>query len=276
MMLDCSLPSSPSLIAEHAPWLFFSKPIGLHTARAGKKGGGASLEELMSQLLPANTSMSHTERNYVSLCNRLDAPTSGIVVATRTANAKDAENAVHTWRHLERNGLCRKLYVALVTNEDNSPPPKHWTVSNALDTHKRKISRVLHTEADATRHTQFLHLKTLTREEQGRLEKYERAFAGFARQCTTSSTLQVHAVGCCIYQGARHQIRAHAAHSAHPLWFDVRYTQRKIPQGNEFFFLHHGALILPKVHIRCVPPWIALLSEATQKILLQFYEGNGD
>ncbi len=254
----------PRLLTEHKPWLFFAKPAGLHTVRAGKKGGGKSLEDIIPRLLPEEM-----PERQVFLCNRLDAATSGIVVGTY-----DAE-AVSIWRNMEQAKQCRKLYVALVAGHKDNPPPQMWTVPFALDTHKRKISRVLPTRAETTRHTQFLHLKTLTHAECVHYVRYTQDVMHHSFHLGEECLFQdrdIHLVGCRIYQGARHQIRAHAAHSAYPLWCDVRYAQRQIPAQEEVFFLHHGALFLPDITVTCLPSWVQCATPDIQKIIVQFYE----
>ncbi len=248
-----------SYLEQHDPWLFFFKPSGVHTARAGKKGGGYSLEDALAHIVPA-----HMQQHNITLCTRLDAATSGIVVGTYKQEGHDI------WRHMEQNMRTEKRYIALVkSHRDKSMPPVRWTVPFAIDMHKRKISKVLPVEAQAQRHTHFQYLHTLTHDDCENMLTYAHSRS---RSLLQEHMDHIHLVGCTLFQGARHQIRAHAAYSSYSLWNDVRYGERRIPVSEDFFFLHHGGLFLPHSHITLLPDWIFALNTDIQKGALQFLQ----
>lgn len=181
------------------------------------------------------------------LCNRLDFETSGIVTA-----ALDTAGLL-AWRDAEDAGLCEKRYVALLCRHLPAP----LTISRALDTNKRVTTKVLKTDAPPLRHTLLTPLACINAADllapdaldEPLLHPTLRALAGADPRTPLTLT------GCRIHKGARHQIRAHAAHAGHPLWGDVRYG------GGEYggFFLHHGGIELPGATAHCIPPWFAVL-----------------
>ncbi len=243
MVSTSSLPS-PEIISTHEDWLFFHKPRGLHSAHV--TGGARSLEDWLAT----------QEHIYgkLFLCNRLDAQTSGIVVAARTLEA------LNTWHEMEDAGLCQKRYLALVTLPHDTI--NKICITAQLDTDKRKISRVLETEAEALRHSYFNPLYALSQAEYAALRAF---FPLFPEQ----STEQLGLMGCVIYKGARHQIRAHAAHAGFALFNDVRYTKRQVPD-DECFLLHHGSLHFDGHSININAPWQSCLEQKT--LLKHFWQ----
>ncbi len=236
----CEQPSmalEPRLLQETEHWLFFFKPRALHTAKVS--GGAPSLESFLAQKKDIY--------GELFLCNRLDAQTSGIVAAARSAQG------VQLWQDMEDRGLCQKRYVALVHGQCFKA-----RVRAALDTDKRKISRVLEQEAPALRHTYFFPLQSVDAKAYAALRPHFSAFAPYDGE-------ELHLVGCTIYKGARHQIRAHAAHVGFPLWGDVRYVTRQVPD-EECFLLHHGALFYEHGAVHCVAPWQGVLADAGTRI----------
>ncbi len=234
-------------LAEKDGWLFFHKPCGLHSTHLAS--GGYSLEAYLQE---------HAAHyGTLHLCNRLDCQTSGIVVAA--SQLKDVER----WQSLEDAKKCQKRYVALVhlpEQRDLSPSP--IIVRAALDTHKRKITRVLDTQALQLRQTAFMPLGSLTAMEYTALRQH---FSVFPEIWNPSVAF----MGCTIYKGARHQIRAHAAHAGFPLFHDVRYTQREAVQ-DEAFILHHGALYFGNEAIYAPPPWHKALGQDMRKRMQDF------
>ncbi len=232
----------PYCIGSYMQWHFFAKPSGLHTVRLAD--GGLSLEEILSQ--------EYFPNRPFFLCNRLDALTSGIVVIAEN------EGSVAVWQELENAGLCQKKYIALVQASPNTPNTPNTLgtslcVPYALDTHKRKITKVLEQKNVPLRHTHFLPLAHITAEEYTALCAYFLTFPpNFPSKPLTL-------MGCTIQKGARHQIRAHAAHAGFPLFQDRRYIERSVPQ-EESFLLHHGKLEFTlhggqTQHIVCPAPW---------------------
>lgn len=238
----------PRWLETHGNWMFFHKPAGLHTAALTGRGG-PSLEGLLPQLLPALAG--GAGEDLPRLCNRLDQGTSGIVVAARDMPAAE------DWRRTEDAGLCVKQYVALLCGCLREPV----TVNNALDTHKRRVTRVLAEVAPPLRHTRLVPLEATCA---GALaERGARVFAGRGevvapwlealRACEASTPLTL--ALCRIRKGARHQIRAHAAHAGHPLWGDGLYGA-PVPGT---FLLHHHELRMPGAVVHDVCPWRGLL-----------------
>ncbi len=231
---------SPVFLEAHEDWLFFSKPRGLHSAAV--QGGSPSVEAYLQQ--------NHETYGELFLCNRLDAQTSGIVVASRS----EAGRAY--WQDMENRGLCQKRYVALVQGQVQKK-----AVRAALDTDKRKISRVLDAEAPLLRHSYFFPLQKISAAEYATLQIYFPEFAAFPEQDFREAH-ELNFVGCTIYKGARHQIRAHAAFAGFPLWGDRRYILRQA-LGEECFLLHHGALHYEHGVIQCAASWEEALQDTS-------------
>ncbi len=235
----------PYCIGSYMQWHFFAKPSGLHTVRIA--GGGKSLEDILA--------LAYFKNRPFFVCNRLDAHTSGIVVVSET------EGSVHVWQELENAGRCQKKYLALVHAEQGEVT-KSTCVRYALDTHKRKISKVLAQEAPSLRHTHFQPLGPILAKEYEALREY---FPAFPQEFPAPPLTLM---GCTIQKGARHQIRAHAAHAGFPLFQDLRYIQRTVPQ-EESFLLHHGQLEFTlrggeAKQIRCPAPWQEIFHDHEQ------------
>ena len=92
---------APSLVYKDGGIAALYKPAGMHTAAlAGSLS--PSLETLLGDLLPSE------EEGYASrLLNRLDAPTSGLVLASCT------DGGERRWYRAERIGNTDKLYLAV-------------------------------------------------------------------------------------------------------------------------------------------------------------------
>ncbi len=244
---------SPKPPQEHA-WFFFHKPSHLPTSAL--RTSGTSLEALVPSILQ--------ERGLHApplLCNRLDTATSGIVVA-----AKDNQH-VRMWRQWEQDGLCEKRYIAIVTAPKGCMPTQ-CTVKAELDTHKRKISRVLTTQAPAVRHTHFTLLGKL---EAADITKLKQHFPHIFSTHEQQQAAHMYLVGAIIKQGARHQIRAHAAHANFALIGDTRYALRQIPKGPENFLLHHGFLHFPLGEVHCPSPWENVLNDTLFSSIQDFF-----
>ena len=209
------------LLAHHKGYYFLYKPAALHsTSLAG--GNSTSLEDRLPQLFP-------TARSLPVLLQRLDYGTSGIICA-----AADMP-AVKAFRAAEADGCCEKRYLAILEGRLTEPA----LVRNALDTARRKRSVVLSSTAVPARWTYFWPLRFWTAEE----FPY-----GFSPNGVTLAA-------CSIHRGARHQIRAHAAHLGHPLAGDAYYGAACDPSGSTRFYLHHGAIFFPGASCSVLPPW---------------------
>ena len=211
---------APSLVYKDGGIAALYKPAGMHTAAlAGSLS--PSLETLLGDLLPSE------EEGYASrLLNRLDAPTSGLVLASCT------DGGERRWYRAERIGNTDKLYLALIEGQ----PLYDFTVARRLDTDTRNKTRVRHTDdPDPVRHTDVTLLAPLTAGD----------VPGLVESDDPDAPLML--VGCRIRKGARHQIRAHLAAAGHPLAGDSLYgAELPCPSG---FLLHHGRVSLPATRL---------------------------
>lgn len=227
---------APSLVYKDGGIAALYKPAGMHTAAlAGSLS--PSLETLLGELLPSE------EEGYASrLLNRLDAPTSGLVLASCT------DGGERRWYRAERIGNTDKLYLALIEGQ----PLYDFTVARRLDTDTRNKTRVRHTDdPDPVRHTDVTLLAPLTAGD----------VPGLVESDDPDAPLML--VGCRIRKGARHQIRAHLAAAGHPLAGDSLYgAELPCPSG---FLLHHGRVSLPDFQAFRLPAWLPLLPREAQE-----------
>jgi len=230
----------PRLIARWDTLFFFYKPSGLHTEQLAG-ASDPSLEGLLEQIMPDAAGM------CLCLLSRLDQGTSGIVPA-----AGD-EEAARQWRQRERAGEMDKHYLALLEGWLDA----ERTARNPLDLTRSGRTRVSDGEGPVLRHTRIRPLAY-----------FQAADApGLISGCPdgTRFTLSL----CRIAQGARHQIRAHAAHIGYPLAGDMLYGA----QGGTSFLLHHCRIQWPGGQVSCAAPWLASLPvpvralEAVQDLL---------
>ncbi len=245
---DNSATLQASILKVDNDFIFLYKPQGLHSTMLN--AGGPSLEGQLANLLGS-------EYESVKLCNRLDVQTSGIVVAGKNDAARLA------WQSLENYAKCQKRYVALV-QESEQGLAKSCVIKTALDTDKRKKSRVLAEDTHSLRHTHFNKLAVVDAATYAILCEY---FPNFPKNMPQGLFF----MGCTIFKGARHQIRAHAAHAGFALFNDHRYIDANPNYENESFLLHHGALNLPHDSIYCSAPWEQDLPQKVQEIINQFF-----
>ncbi|NMC48309.1 MAG: RNA pseudouridine synthase [Desulfovibrio sp.] len=184
------------------------KPGGLSTASVGP-GGGACLEDRLPGLFPGRRAI---------LLGRLDRATSGIVAVAFDTGAAER------FREAEDRGLVEKTYLAVVRGRISGP----LTVENALDTARRKKTRVLDRPAEPLRRTRV---------------------APLGYDAGTDLTL-VRAV---IMKGARHQIRAHLASLGRPILGDALYGRAQKEEGP--LFLHHIRITFPGFTAVSSPDW---------------------
>lgn len=181
-------------LQKQGDYLFFYKPAGLHSAAlAGSPQ--ISLESILPGLL-ANAGLKI--RGKARPLQRLDRQTSGIVCAALT------EKAENFFRQAEKEGACRKHYLALLAGGLREPV----AAKNRLLCAKRKKTAISSLSAPPDRHTFILPLRHFTRDNSDLpLEQDECATLALCRIC----------------RGQRHQIRAHAAAIGHPLLGDSLY-----------------------------------------------------
>ncbi len=205
---DAGLLPGVRVVSEGPDYGAVFKPGGLSTASVGP-GGGACLEDRLPELFPGRRAI---------MLGRLDRLTSGIV-----AVAFD-ERAVERFREAEDRGLVEKTYLAVVHGLISGP----LAVENALDTARRKKTRVLDRPAEALRHTRIAPLG-----------------------CDAGTGLTL--VRAVIMKGARHQIRAHLASLGHPILGDTLYGRAQKEEGP--LFLHHIRIMFPGFAAVSSPDW---------------------
>ena len=199
--------ASVHIVAENEDFIALYKPAGMHTAHLAGGSGEACLEVLLPDLAPGAV-----------LLNRLDRPTSGMVLAGKTPDS------AARYHRLEDAGAVDKRYLALLEGELRQDA----VVRQALDAARRKGVRVLDRIADPLRWTWLRPLRVFQE-------------GGAVRTLVEAR----------IHKGARHQIRAHCAHLGAPIVGDDLYGGGRGPLR-----LHHGRLTLPGFTARCAPPWL--------------------
>ncbi len=295
---------APHVLAEVDGLVALYKPGGLHSAAiAGSAAPNveALLPDLLGRLIPADPAglagltapdasrpMPGTDApmGFPRLLNRLDGPTSGILLAARTPQAADHFHAA------EDSGQTTKTYLALVHGVLAHPA----TMRRALDTANRVTTRVLQQDTpDPLRHTEVTPLGVMHVTHIPDAAPCPPPLAGnagqdsafaFARPASAPGPASTPGapctlVRCIIRKGARHQIRAHLAALGHPIVGDTRYgtpdgtgtdvpMSQGIPQaagslGATPLFLHHARTELPGFHAACPPPWLHLLPPELQE-----------
>jgi 23S rRNA pseudouridine1911/1915/1917 synthase len=179
------------IIGETGDLLAVDKPAGL-LVHPSKPGGPKTLWDGLRELL----SYEIANGGQVSLINRLDRETSGIVLVAKTSTAaRQAAIAM-------QEGKIRKTYRAIVTGH---PAKETFTINapilrrgEVLDT-KIHLQRMVHPQGAAAV-TEFRVL-----------EKLETRRGAFSLITATPLT------------GRTHQIRVHAAHAGHPVVGDKIY-----------------------------------------------------
>ncbi|MDR0466462.1 MAG: RNA pseudouridine synthase [Deltaproteobacteria bacterium] len=218
----------PRLLERRGDFFFLYKPGGLHVeSLAGAPT--RSLAAVLERITPDVNGMRPI------LLSRLDLETSGIVPA-----AGD-EDAARQWRRWENAGGVGKGYLAVL----EGGLADETLARNALDTARKSRTRVLEADGPVLRHTRISPLAGFQAGEAPELMSGHPDGARF--------TLAL----CRIAKGARHQIRAHAAHIGHPLAGDALYGS----SCGASFFLHHFRIQWSEGQVSCLPPWFASLPD---------------
>ncbi|MDR1686767.1 MAG: RNA pseudouridine synthase [Desulfovibrio sp.] len=210
------------IVARTADYIVFDKASGLHSAHVAGSPH-ASLESLARKML------SREDAGGLHFLTRLDRATSGLVVAALNARASAR------FRLAERNGLTRKIYLAVAQGRLTAP----LLLARRLLTDNRSVTAALpENTPDATRHCRVLPLPRL------------RAGEGLE---------EVSLVRVDIMRGARHQVRAALAAAGFPLCGDALYGGsacpfRATPEAPEFY-LHHARLDSPEIGAQSLPAW---------------------
>lgn len=230
------------------------KPSALHSA-AIVGSPTPSVEALLPYLdfsMLSNHGTAHAlcAQGFPKLLNRLDGPTSGMLLV-----ALD-EAGFAVWNEAEELGDIEKIYFAVAYGVIK----KAQTVKTALHTAHCQVTKILnHETEDSLRHTELMPLAVFD------MALQEVSGQGGARQAVTSVTL----IQCRIHKGARHQIRAHMASIGHPLLGDTVYGETVAEAMPTQLFLHHGRVHIADFTAWCLPPWLALLPhEGQEKIIL--------
>lgn len=229
------------LLKASDPFLFIFKPARAHCAQIGG-GEGQSLEHILPRLLTENGIA-----EQAGLLQRLDYGTSGIVLAATNVCGK------MEFLRAQEEGSCQKLYLALLAGI----LPGQITVANKVDVNKRKKSKVLEKEDQPLRHTVFTPIHIWSESDE-LLEQWPRM-----RECRpimNNSKKGFTLAGCAIKKGARHQIRAHAAHIGFPLIGDGLYNEDALE--NDVFFLHQARLSFCAHDCLCLPEWLPDVAES--------------
>jgi 23S rRNA pseudouridine1911/1915/1917 synthase len=199
--------AGPYVVRKDERFAAVYKPAGMHSESLA--GGGQGLDALLPELLG---------RTDARLVNRLDLPTSGLVLA---ALGSDAEQE---FRKLENAGQVRKEYAVLVHGRVEAPT----VLRMALDTSDRKKVRALGGDSpDPLRWTEIEPV----------------AYDAFLDRTRLRAV---------ILMGARHQIRAHLAMHGHPIVGDTLYGS---DAGGERLYLHHARLEMPGFCAEVSPDW---------------------
>jgi 23S rRNA pseudouridine1911/1915/1917 synthase len=202
------------VLCRTADYAAIFKPEGLHSARIAASPA-PSVEDQLDSLFAGETPP--------VLVNRLDRPTSGMVLAAFGSHAAEA------FRKFEQAGQVEKLYLAVVLGHMKAPV----ACRNELNMQNRQVTTVLPHEAqDPLRHTTVLPLRALPAE-------------SMDGQKTTLVLAAIH-------RGARHQIRAHLAHAGHPIAGDCVYGSN---QADGTLYLHHFKIDMPGFSCTCPPRW---------------------
>ena len=226
-------PEGFRLVWANGGYCAFSKPAGLPSARlAGGLNGSAEacLESLWPRLAADFTGYSGQPlpENAPLLCNRLDAPTSGLLLGAFS------RAALQDYRRLELEGRIEKYYYALVWGE----APESLRLEQALDTDSRRKTRVLeHKEEDRTRHTLAEKPSSPATMD----------FVGHQEPVSLLRTL--------IRRGARHQIRAHLTWAGFPIVGDHLYAPDKNPNPEAPLYLHHFRIRFMGMETETPLPW---------------------
>lgn len=185
------------------------KPAGVHSESLA--GGGQGLDAFLPMLLG---------REDARLVNRLDLPTSGLVLAALEPEAEE------DFRRLEDAGSVRKEYAALVHGHVKASAVLRF----ALDTaDRKKVLAVGHDSPDRLRWTSIEPV----RYDPARDRTFVRAV---------------------ILKGARHQIRAHLALHGHPIVGDDLYGSDD-PDSTDRLYLHHGRIEMPGFSAEARADW---------------------
>ncbi len=215
----------PTLVCHNVHFAFVGKPSGLpsvHLAGSARIALEDTLPEVLAHL---------AGEAPVRLLNRLDNETSGLVIV-----ALDDEG-LRLWNAAENSAGLLKYYLAVA--QGHLAVGSQLLLDAALDTNNRRITRVLPQTSPSIRHTSVISLATLP------------------ASGDSPRTL----LGCRIFKGARHQIRAHLSAAGLPLAGDGQYGST-LPAP---FLLHHARCIMGNMSPVLLPSWLGDLPVHAQE-----------
>jgi len=183
------------------------KPGNVH-CEAQSHNPEPSVESVLPNLFP---------RQRPRLLNRLDYPTSGLVLVALSQGAFDQ---YQIWQD---EGRVRKTYWAEIHGEWTGPELLKWRIETAK---RRRVAVVFEPDPDPLRWT---HVRALYRIAPGRTR-----------------------VEVVIAKGRRHHIRAHLAAAGTPIQGDSLYGEDS-PSAQ--LFLHHLRVHMPGFTAETPPPW---------------------
>lgn len=202
------LPDGLRIVARNDRYAAIAKPAGMHTENLPGRES-ESVERYLPLLLDVEA----------VLLNRLDSPTSGLVLAALLPQAVEAYGL------MQDRGQTYKRYLAVVRGRLECP----LDLRRALDTDDRRTVRLKDKDdPEPVRHTRVTPL----------------------RYAAAAEVTLVEAV---IRKGRRHQIRAHLAGAGHPIVGDDVYGGH-LP-GDLRLFLHHAELTFPGFRAYDPPDW---------------------
>lgn len=195
----------PTIIAETAQYFVINKPPLLHSVR-NPNSSTASLVDWLVKELPNQTMVSED----AGLITRLDYETSGLLIA-----AKNKESLEQLFA-LGKQDRIKKTYLAVVEGILKTK----ITVSTLIGSRSRSAKKV--------------HVLTAPRP-RFRLQEATTLLSPYQlNEAQENSIIRAE-----IFQGRRHQIRAHSAHVGFPLLGDKLYGAKKdAPKNAPPFLLH--------------------------------------
>lgn len=201
-------------LGSQGDYLFFFKPAGLHSVTIA--GNCHDSLEAQTPELCRQQGISGS----ITLLQRLDQGTSGLICAATTPEAATR------YRHFEREGQCRKSYLALLTGIlDQAASAK-----NALAVNGGKKVRIMAKSTPQKRFWTF----------------FEPLWHGHIPDCASEVTI----AKCELCAGQRHQVRAHAASLGMPLLGDSLYGSN----GHGAFALVHYRIEFPGCAFQFLSP----------------------
>ena len=196
-----------AILYENDDVIFFNKPAGLLSQGDGK--GDISLVDILTAYIKRFTCADNGPSGYrPGICNRLDRNTSGVVAAGKSVRGLQELSEIIKHRNVT------KLYVCLV--EGKVTEGKHLKGYLTKDTDKNKVTLSAYETENSS------YVETIYRP---------------VRSNGRVTMLEVELI-----TGKTHQIRAHMAHTGHPIVGDKKYGSA-VKSGSGFQMLHANKMV---------------------------------